>query len=139
MVAKGDRSAKQGHPFVRMAPLLFWIGSGSRSQAFPGKTDPFFPAREPLLFSGCIRVSCLLNALRDQLIVPFFAMKETPLNCTVFFRLKWPVLKNNDFYEEFCRALAALPLERLGLRSGPGTLSSEKGSGETSGPAIPCL
>ena len=89
---------------------------------FPEKYGHFFPFRNPLYFRAINAFFSPFDALYDQLHVPFFAMKITRLNWPVFSRLKRPVFKNTDFYEEFCRALAAFPLEHSSIRSSPKTL-----------------
>jgi hypothetical protein len=52
----------------------------------------------------------------------FFAVRTRPLNCTVFSLLKSCFCQNTCLYEEFCRALAPLPLEISGAGSCLGTL-----------------
>ena len=89
---------------------------------FPGKTGLLFPDQEPPLFFGHILILVHPGAPHGQLILPIFTVKRTRLNCTVFSRLKRPVLKNTDLKQKSWRGLAPFPLESSGIRSGPETL-----------------
>src|SRR5208337_4028383 len=61
---------------------------------FLEKTDRFLPGTVSPLFSVHSRVSGHPGGAPDPFIIPFFATKETLLNCTVFSRLKRPISQN---------------------------------------------
>src|SRR5208337_2669338 len=66
-----------------------------------GRNGPYGPCRVPGQPADC----------------RFFAVRTRPLNCTVFSLLKSCFCQNIHLYEEFCRALAPLPLEISGAGS----------------------
>jgi|GEM_PF-5748262 hypothetical protein len=106
-----------GHPYLHHTkPMEADPGS------FPRKTGSLFPAQELPLFFGHIFIPGHSSVPHDQLIVPFFTIKGTRLNCTVFSRLKQPVSKNTCLKRKSCSGLAPFPLERYSLGSGPKTL-----------------
>src|SRR5208337_2215852 len=89
---------------------------------FPENRIAFSPLRDPPLFSGRICVPAASRGHVHHLVVPFFAMKGTPLNCTVFSRLKRPVFKNTGLKRDLWRGLAPFPLELPGYCFGLITL-----------------
>jgi hypothetical protein len=90
--------------------------------SFPRKTGSLFPDQEPPLFFGHIVIPGHSRVPHDQLIVPFFTIKGTRLNCTVFSRLKRSVSKNTCLKRKSRSGLALFPLECYSLGSGPKTL-----------------
>ena len=87
-------------------------------RCFSQKTGSFFPDQEPPLFFGHSAPPGIPEVPDNLLNLPFSAIKGRPLNCTVFFHLKWPVSKNTGLKRESWRGLAPLPLELPGHDSG---------------------
>jgi hypothetical protein len=97
---------------------------------FPEKPGCFFPTRNPLYFRAINAFFSPFDALYDQLLIPFFAMKRTRLNWPVFSCLKRPVFKNTDLKRKSWRGLAPFPLEPSVLGSSLKTLRQRMNHGK---------